>query len=90
MHVPDAENGKELYYRCCAICHGHNGEGTTGVPPLWGPESFNDGAGMNTMIMLSSFVHLNMPYGQPILTTEEALDIAAFVIKQPRPHFNPN
>lgn len=86
-HIPDAENGQEIYYRCCAICHGNHGEGTEGVPPLWGPDSYNDGAGMNTLPMLSSFVHLNMPYGQPILSPEESLDVAAYVIKQPRPHF---
>lgn len=89
-HIPDPENGKEIYYRCCAICHGNQGEGSQGVPPIWGPDSYNDGAGMNTLPMLSSFVHLNMPYGQPILSEEEALDVAAYVIQQPRPHFNPN
>jgi len=87
-HTPDEKNGKKIYYASCALCHGYQGEGTTGVPPLWGSDSFNDGAGMNTMKMLSSFVWLNMPYGQPVLTQEEALDVAAFIISRPRPHFN--
>lgn len=86
-HFPDPENGAKVYVQHCQICHGENGEGTKGVPPVWGPESFNDGAGMNTLPMLSSFVWLNMPKGQPCLTPEEALDVAAYVAGRPRPHF---
>lgn len=86
-HVPDAANGEKVYVQHCQICHGAHGEGKPGTPPLWGPNSFNDGAGMNTLPMLSSFVWQNMPHGQPCLTPEEALDVAAYVIKQPRPHF---
>lgn len=88
-HFPDPENGKKVYGQYCQICHGTNGEGQINVPPLWGDYSFNDGAGMNTMPMLSTFVWLNMPHGQPVLTPEEALDVAAFVIGKPRPHFVP-
>ena len=88
-HVPNPENGAQVYQRNCQICHGANGEGTKGVPPLWGPESFNDGAGMNTIPMLSTFILLNMPLGQPTLTEEEALDVAAYVAGRPRPHFIP-
>ncbi len=86
-HLPDADNGEKVYKRECSICHNDDGEGTRGAPPLWGSNSFNDGAGMGTLPMLSSFVLLNMPYGQPTLTPEEALDVAAYVIKQPRPRF---
>lgn len=88
-HFPDAENGKKVYEHYCQICHGTDGEGSKSAPPLWGPNSFNDGAGMNTMPMLSTFVWLNMPHGQPVLTPEEALDVAAYVIGKPRPHFVP-
>ena len=42
---------------------------------------------MNILSMLSSFIWLNMPHGQPILTQEEALDVAAYMIERPRPHF---
>lgn len=86
-HVPNAQAGDKVYYDHCAICHGNNGQGGNEIPPLWGDDSFNDGAGMNTLPMLSSFVWQNMPHGQPILTPEEALDVAAFVISKPRPHF---
>lgn len=86
-HVANAANGEKVYQSHCSICHGEDGSGGTGVPPLWGPNSFNDGAGMNTLPMLSSFVWQNMPYGQPVLSPEEALDVAAYVISRPRPHF---
>jgi thiosulfate dehydrogenase len=86
-HVPNKVQGENVYNENCSLCHGPNGEGTSEVPPLWGDRSYNDGAGMNTMTMLSSFVWYNMPYGQPSLTEEEALDVAAYVISQPRPHF---
>lgn len=94
-HVPNAEEGKKLYQKYCASCHHLDGdgggelsdlEGKT-IPPLWGPNSFNDGAGMNTLRVLASFIFLNMPYQQARLTEEEALDIAKFVTEQPRPHF---
>ena len=88
-HFPNPENGKKVYENHCQICHGAEGEGTKGVPPLWGPESFNDGAGMNTVQMLSSFVWLNMPLGQPVLTATESLDVAAYIVGRPRPHFTP-
>lgn len=86
-HQPDPINGAKVYAAHCAICHQTTGEGTKGVPPLWGNNSYNDGAGMNTLPMLSSFVYYNMPYQEPTLTEEEALDVAAFVIQQHRPVF---
>lgn len=88
-YEPDAKRGEEVYYQQCAICHGTDGNGSEWVPPLWGDDSFNDGAGMNTLPMLSAFAFQNMPYGQPELSEEEALDVAAFIISRPRPHFTP-
>lgn len=89
-HVPNAENGKVVYETYCSICHGEDGQGqprkaNLSYPPLWGPHSFNDAAGMNRLSMFASFVYYNMPFGQAFLTVEEALDVAAFVTSQPRP-----
>ncbi len=94
-HEGDIANGEKVYHKHCSLCHGENGEGSerpsaTSIPPLWGNQSFNDGAGMNRLDMASSFIFYNMPLGQPTLTEEEAIDVAAFVVAQPRPHFNPN
>jgi thiosulfate dehydrogenase len=95
----DLQRGQTIYKQSCLVCHGMNGEGirrnlpTTDlgylVPPLWGPDSFNNGAGMNRLITLANFVHFNMPNGTsyllPRLSPEQAWDVAAFVVSQPRP-----
>lgn len=96
-HKPDAKEGKKVYDQYCLACHQSNGEGggvlrtSDGklIPPIWGPNSFNDGAGMSTMKMMAPFVLLNMPYQQATLTEEQALDVTAYVLSQPRPHFTP-
>jgi thiosulfate dehydrogenase len=96
----DPYRGRTIYASTCASCHGAHGEGKrtgqTGnaegytVPPLWGTDSFNDGAGMSRVIDAANFIHSNMPFGaswkQPTLSPDDAWDVAAFVVSQPRPH----
>ena len=79
--------GRALFQVGCSSCHGQNGEGSSVAPPVWGPESFNDGAGMSELDKMAAFVHQVMPKGNPDLTKEQALDAAAYVTSQPRPHF---
>jgi thiosulfate dehydrogenase len=95
----DPVRGKHIFARACAQCHMPNGLGlrrdehdiTLGYinPPLWGPDSFNDGAGMSRLITAANFIHFNMPngtsYDKPRLTQRNAWDVAAYVISQPRP-----
>lgn len=93
-HTPDPKNGALVYEQKCALCHGQEGQGQErpydlNYPPLWGAESFNDGAGMHHVDVFAYFVYENMPYNDPKLTMEEALDVAAFVTSQDRPHFTP-
>jgi thiosulfate dehydrogenase len=83
----DGTRGSEVFRQKCEACHGSDGHGTKIAPPLWGPDSFNDGAGTSHPKMFSAFSHLNMPFGNPDLTEEQAWDVAAFVTGQPRPHF---
>ena len=82
-------NGGEVYSQKCMACHGGNGQGTQAAPPLWGKDSFNDGAGMAELAKLAAFARDLMPQGNPNLTNEEALDVSAFITRQPRPHFAP-
>lgn len=93
----DPIRGKQIFLANCASCHGADGQGqlnatATGYnyPPLWGPHSYNDGAGLYRISSFASFVKNNMPFGadyhSPKLKDEEAWDIAAFVNSQPRPH----
>lgn len=92
-HQGNSANGGQLYLEYCAACHGKGGEGGkeshdhpgTKVPPLWGDFSFNKQAGMNREETFASFIYSNMPYENPHLTMEEALDIAAFVTRKPHP-----
>ena len=86
-HTPDPADGKQIFAQQCAMCHGNTGAGTQAAPPLWGNDSFNDGAGMHKMENLAAFAYNNMPKTNPDLTAEQALDVAAFVSAQPRPHF---
>ncbi len=96
----DPVRGRTVYVAQCQGCHNTDGSGirrslpTTDlgyvVPPLWGADSFNDGAGMNRLITAANFVHSNMPqgadYANPVLTPADAWDVAAFVVSQPRPN----
>jgi thiosulfate dehydrogenase len=96
----DPERGRAVYARSCAACHKPDGAGVPRdrgalqlgymLPPLWGPDSYNDGAGMARLINFANFVHFNMPHGadylNPQLTPEQAWDVAAYVLSQPRPH----
>jgi thiosulfate dehydrogenase len=99
----DPAKGAAVFQRVCAACHQANGQGVelsiNGrqfekrrylYPPLWGPESYNDAAGMARIVTAAWFVHANMPvgitYAYPILAADDAYDVMAFVDTQPRPH----
>ena len=96
----DPKRGVGVYQANCAACHQGDGQGKrNGVkgdakgylyPPLWGPDSFNDGAGMHRLIASASFVRANMPFGThydaPTLSVEDAWDVAAYINTQERPH----
>ena len=92
----DPEKGKLVYTAKCQSCHQANGEGILNgdktaftYPPLWGANSYNDGAGLYRMSNFAKFVKYNMPLGASHnatqLSDEEAWDVAAFVNSQPRP-----
>ena len=95
----DPIKGKVVYDTHCASCHGTNGEGikneglATGYinPPLWGQDSYNKGAGMYRTLKAADFIRSNMPLGaskdSPILTDEEAYNVAAYMNDDS--HFRP-
>lgn len=99
--TPDLNNGKQVYARQCAVCHGDNGQGLVRAdgemiyPPLWGEQSFNIGAGMARTYTAAAFVKRNMPIGlhekfplgQGGLSDQDAVDVAAYFSSQPRPDF---
>lgn len=92
--TPDPVHGEKLYAEKCVACHGTDGAGREGpdgsyvFPALWGDRSFNIAAGMARLDTAAAFVKWNMPLGQGgSLTDQEAYDIAAYFIAQPRPDF---
>lgn len=87
---PDPVHGEQIYKEQCAGCHGSHGQGRAPLfPPLWGPYSFNDGAGMNNVNKMAAFVKHNMPQNRMgILSAQQAYDVSAFIHTQPRPAFN--
>ena len=85
---PDTARGRQTYLLVCARCHGGNGAGTPIAPPLWGARSFNIGAGMARLRTFASFVRDNMPNDRAVvLNDQQAYDVAAYVVSQPRPDF---
>jgi len=93
------QNGEKLYAEKCQSCHGKEGEGVLNpsgtayiYPPMWGPKSYNDGAGLYRISNFAAYAKYNMPLGasvdNPMLTDEEAWDLAAFVNSQSRPSMN--
>jgi len=94
----DPQKGQIVYTAQCQSCHGANGEGQLAAdaleytyPPLWGPNSYNDGAGLYRLSNFAGYVKNNMPnlltsHKNPTLTDEESWDIAAYVNSQSRPH----
>ena len=84
----DVLAGAGLYRAECASCHGVTGAGVAGsFPPLWGPDSYNAGAGLANVAKLARWVKGNMPLGNAHLDEKQAFDLALFVDTQARPDF---
>jgi thiosulfate dehydrogenase len=90
----DPDAGQVVYAERCAVCHGTDGLGLRATldpadgyvfPPLWGPDSYNDGAGMHRVLTAAGFIKARMPLGQPDLTDEQAFDVAAYINSHERP-----
>ncbi len=87
----DLAQGERVYAAQCAVCHGANGEGQKvgddyAFPPLWGPNSFNWGAGMHRINTAAAFIKENMPLGKGrTLSDADAWHVAAFMNSHERP-----
>ena len=84
--------GRKLFREKCVNCHGEDGQGVfigdKRPGPLWGPNSWNDGAGAARTYTLAGIIRYWMPYMNPgSLTDEEAQHIAAYITSQQRPGF---
>ena len=92
----DPAHGAKVFAETCAACHGADGQGRRAergagyqFPPLWGPDSYNIGAGMARVLAAAAFIQHNMPigttYDNPVLTDGDAYDVAAYINSQQRP-----
>ena len=90
----NVEAGRQVFESRCRVCHGADGSGLQATPdikdgyvfpPLWGPDSYNNGAGMTRVLTAARFIKARMPYGQPDLTDDQAYDVAAFINSHWRP-----
>ena len=88
--------GEAVFKQRCIFCHGENGWGGRGPiyngiepPPIAGPNSFNHTAATSHRVILGGFALNNMPPGAthdvPILTKQEALDVAIYLESLGRP-----
>lgn len=98
---PDARRGEAVYVQLCVTCHKEDGQGEPkpspgvgySIPPLWGEASFNAGAGMAKTAYAASYIRDNMPFGidyrVPVLSVQQAWDVAAYMISKPHPPATP-
>ncbi len=94
QRAANLDAGKKVFDEHCAACHGADGLGLRAsadpkrgyvFPPLWGADSFNDGAGMHRVLTAAKFIKARMPLGLADLDDDQAFDVAAFINSQPRP-----
>lgn len=88
---PSYARGQNVYEHNCALCHGDDGQGqsvagTLVFPQLWGPESFNWGAGMGNLDNAAAFIKANMPFSRGgTLSDQDAWDVAYYMDAHERP-----
>jgi len=85
--APSIERGNSLYQDRCSSCHADDGFGTDDGPPVWGDDSFNDGAGLAGIPKMASWLKVAMPLDDADLSDQEAFDVAAYVNSHARPKF---
>ncbi len=88
--TPDFAHGDMVYTQRCASCHQANGEGIAlAIPPLWGADSFNSGAGMHRLGTMAGFVRYNMPQNAPgSLSESDAFAVSDYILAHDRPALN--
>ena len=84
-HSPSIPNGRRGYNAHCAACHHTDGQGSIGVPPLWGEHSYNTSSAVHKLSVISFFIYTSMPLDHPCLSQEDAIDVGAYIRTKPIP-----
>jgi thiosulfate dehydrogenase len=96
----DTLKGRMVFESNCVTCHRENGQGVLNAdsteyvyPPLWGDHSYTMGAGLFRVSTFAGYAYCNMPFGKasaaaPVLTNEQAWDVAAYINAKPRPSYD--
>ncbi|MBI4474359.1 MAG: c-type cytochrome [Acidobacteria bacterium] len=92
VEMLDPKRGEATFMEHCTNCHGEDGQGRAigdkKPGPLWGPDSWNDGAGAARIYTLAGIIRHAMPYMDPgRLTDEQAQHVAAFINSKSRPSY---
>jgi thiosulfate dehydrogenase len=88
----DIARGEAVYLERCQSCHGADGQGVQigdkKAGPLWGRDSWNDGAGAARVYTLAGIIRYTMPYLEPgSLSDADAQHVAAYINSRPRPAY---
>jgi thiosulfate dehydrogenase len=88
----DPARGESIFTERCVSCHGADGQGVfigdKRAAPLWGPDSWNDGAGAARVYTLAGIIRYTMPYLDPgSLNDLDAQQVAAFINSKARPEY---
>lgn len=97
----DTAAGRKIFDDKCITCHAYSGVGALNkpgnvkvpadslkgydLPPVFGDESYNDGAGMYRELTAAAFIFAKMPLSSATLSIEDSYDVAAFINSQKRP-----
>ncbi len=92
LNALNRSKGEQIYTDRCVSCHGADGQGVAvgdrKAGPLWGPDSWNDGAGAARIYTLAGIIRYAMPYLDPgSLSDEDSQHVAAYINSKPRPAY---
>ncbi len=82
---PNPIDGRIVYQQQCTGCHGVEGEGLSGNPPVWGMNSYTEGSGLNDIQLAAAFIKTKMSTINQAISAQNAWNVAAFLHKQSRP-----
>ena len=98
LSPPNSRRGQEVYAKQCSNCHKEDSQASSSeaptigysIPPLWGDGELQcRRRHRQDRLRQPSYIRANMPFGinylDPVLTVQQAWDVAAYMISKPHP-----